>query len=134
MIARKITLLWIVIFLWTIPVRAQSQGGAKVTNLKPFLITSTYGVIAGSLIGFGSLAFYETPRDNLRNVAIGASLGLYTGILIGVYAVYVLPMFEKPAQNTPSEDPLELHGFHMYPTLQWASKTPIPSLGFETKF
>ena len=137
MLTRKIFLLLTLFFGSLNSVWAQNQGGAKVTNLKPFLITSTYGVMAGTLIGFGSLAFVETPRDNLRNVAVGASLGLYTGILMGIYAVYVMPMFDPKQNNTPSDDPLNLNGWNdpkLFPTVQWVAKTPVPSLGFEARF
>ncbi len=56
-----------------------------------FLLSCTYGVLAGTLVGAASLAFVDRPGDNLQHVARGASIGLYLGIGLGVYTVYVLP-------------------------------------------
>ena len=53
-------------------------------ELKKFLRTCTYGVIAGGLVGAASLAFSEDPGSNLNPIARGASLGLYGGIAVGL--------------------------------------------------
>ncbi len=58
---------------------------------KEFIMSCTYGVLAGTLVGAATLAFTKNPGDNLQNVARGASLGLYAGIGLGYYTVYVLP-------------------------------------------
>ena len=58
---------------------------------REFIMSCTYGVLAGTLVGTASLAFVKKPGDNLNRVARGASLGLYTGILLGLYVVYVVP-------------------------------------------
>lgn len=51
----------------------------------------TYGVLAGTLVGAATLAFEDRPSDNLNKVARGASIGLYTGILMGLYVLYLVP-------------------------------------------
>lgn len=66
------------------------------------MLTTTYGVIAGTLTGLASLAFYEKPGEKTRNIAVGASLGLYVGILLGAYVVYV-PTLSSP-RSSPSND------------------------------
>lgn len=58
---------------------------------KEFITSCTYGVLTGTLVGIASLAFTDQPGDNLQNVARGASLGLYLGIALGVYVVYIVP-------------------------------------------
>ena len=58
---------------------------------REFIMSCTYGVLAGTLVGAASLAFVERPGDNLQRVARGASLGLYMGIALGFYTVYILP-------------------------------------------
>ncbi len=68
---------------------------------REFIMSCTYGVMAGTLVGAASLAFTEKPSENLSKVARGASLGLYTGILLGLYVVYVVPGME-----VEEEDPL----------------------------
>lgn len=58
---------------------------------KEFIMSCTYGVLAGTLVGAATLAFEDKPGDNLQRIARGASLGLYAGIALGFYTVYVLP-------------------------------------------
>ena len=56
--------------------------------MREFVMSCTYGALAGTLVGAASLAFSDKPGDNLNKVARGASLGLYAGILLGAYVVY----------------------------------------------
>lgn len=53
-------------------------------EMKKFLRTCTYGVVAGALVGAASLAFAEDPGSNLNPIARGASFGLYGGIALGL--------------------------------------------------
>lgn len=82
----------------------QQEGNAG----REFIMSCTYGVLAGTLVGAASLAFTKKPGDNLNKVARGASLGLYTGILLGLYVVYVVPSMQG------GEDPEQL-GFLVQP-------------------
>lgn len=92
--------------------------------MREFIMSCTYGVLAGTLVGAALLAFTDQPGENLSKVARGASIGLYTGILLGIYVVYVVPgqNVEEPPDmlNGPSPD----QGLHWKaPTLpgpQWA--------------
>ncbi len=54
---------------------------------KDFVMSCTYGVLAGTLVGTATLAFTDKPGDNLNRIARGASIGLYAGILLGLYVV-----------------------------------------------
>lgn len=58
---------------------------------REFLLSCTYGVFAGALVGAATLAVEDDPGEKVHRVARGASLGLYTGILLGLYVVYVVP-------------------------------------------
>lgn len=71
---------------------------------REFVMSCTYGVLAGTLVGAASLAFADKPSDKLHRVARGASLGLYTGILLGLYVVYVVPSMEDTVEE--EEDPV----------------------------
>ncbi|MBK8205021.1 MAG: hypothetical protein IPK68_22895 [Bdellovibrionales bacterium] len=79
--------------------RAFGQNGANPNEpqnrgsgpMKEFVTACTYGVLAGTLVGTATLAFEDKPGDNLQNVARGASIGLYSGILLGLYVVYIVP-------------------------------------------
>lgn len=64
-------------------------------------MSCTYGVLAGTLIGAASLAFVDRPSENLNKVARGASIGLYIGILLGAYVVYVVPSMEPDPYDNP---------------------------------
>ncbi|MBX3022515.1 MAG: hypothetical protein KF799_12655 [Bdellovibrionales bacterium] len=72
---------------------------------REFLTSCTYGVMAGTLVGVASLAFVSKPGDNLNRVARGASIGLYTGILLGFYVVYIVPGM----QSGEEEDPVAMY-------------------------
>lgn len=70
--------------------------------MREFIMSCSYGVLAGTLVGAATLAFSDKPGDNLNKVARGASIGLYAGILLGLYVVYGVPSEE--------EDPSALAG------------------------
>ena len=89
---------------------------ARADELRQLIMSSAYGVLAGTLVGAATLAFTERPGDNLRNIARGASLGLYTGILLGLYVIYVVPeggeeepegdVYPSPESNIPNVYPI----------------------------
>lgn len=62
---------------------------------RDFMVSCSYGVLAGTLVGGATLAFSDMPGDNLNKVARGASLGLYAGILLGLYVIYGGPANEE---------------------------------------
>lgn len=70
----------------------------KTANAEPmrdFIMSASYGVLAGTLVGAATLAFSDKPGENLNKVARGASFGLYAGILLGLYVVYGVPNQEE---------------------------------------
>lgn len=64
---------------------------ARADSAREFMLSCSYGVLAGTLVGAATLAFSDRPGDNLNRVARGASIGLYAGILLGFYVVYGVP-------------------------------------------
>src|SRR5262249_32940288 len=70
---------------------------ARAEPVREFIMSCAYGVLAGTLVGAASLAFTDRPGDNLNNIARGASIGLYAGILLGLYVVYGVPSEEEQA-------------------------------------
>jgi len=73
---------------------------AQCSPEREFIMSCTYGVLAGTLVGAATLAFVDNPGDNLQRVARGASLGLYAGIALGLYTVYYLPcQLEKKSEE-----------------------------------
>jgi hypothetical protein len=61
---------------------------ARAEPVREFIMSCTYGVLAGTLVGAATLAFTDQPGENLNNIARGASIGLYAGMLLGFYVVY----------------------------------------------
>ena len=68
---------------------------ARAEPMRDFIMSCSYGVLAGTLVGAATLAFSDKPGDNLNKVARGASFGLYAGILLGLYVVYGVPNQEE---------------------------------------
>lgn len=68
-----------------------SPSSEAASESKEFVMSCTYGVLAGTLVGAATLAFESQPGDKLYKVARGASLGLYAGIALGLYVVYGVP-------------------------------------------
>ncbi len=73
-------------------------------KVKAVATMAAYGTVSGALLGAASLAFGTKGRS----VAIGASVGLYAGLLFGTYVIVTHQMkqkgyFENP-QTTPNPD------------------------------
>ncbi len=81
---------------------------ARAEPTREFIMSSTYGVLAGCLVGAATLAFTDKPGDNLKNIARGASFGLYAGIFLGLYVIYGVPSGSvPPMEEGPSTNPEE---------------------------
>ncbi|MCM2282550.1 MAG: hypothetical protein NDI61_11970 [Bdellovibrionaceae bacterium] len=76
---------------------------ARAEPMREFVMSCSYGVLAGTLVGAATLAFTDRPGDNLNKIARGASLGLYAGMLLGAYVIYGVP-----DEDAPEEDPAAL--------------------------
>jgi hypothetical protein len=133
--------MWGVLTMPVTKLHAQQQTTGNGRALQAFMLTTTYGVIAGTLTGLASLAFYEKPGDHSRNIAMGASLGLYVGILLGAYVVYA-PALKSSPSSTPGEDtnpddPINLNsslrGPSALPLVNWDPKNG-GQLGFVYNF
>ncbi len=68
-----------------------SLQAAMDPKLKVILESSGYGVVGGTLLGTATLAF----GGEGRNIAKGASLGLYAGLLLGTYVVSTYEMKKR---------------------------------------
>lgn len=76
------------------------------SELSEFLQDCGYGTLIGAGVGVVSLAFEKNPSDHSNNVARGASLGLYGGIVYGV-----LHAQEKKRMHEVSLVSKNLYGF-----------------------
>lgn len=121
----------LILISFTVP-RAFAQEGQN-SQSREFIMSCTYGVLAGTLVGAASLAFTNKPGDNMNHVARGASIGLYTGILLGVYVVYIVPGME----SDPEEDPvarLERVPLVLEPTLNASANPDGAQVGWKFFF
>jgi hypothetical protein len=82
-----------------------ASSAARAELSREFLMSCIYGTLAGTIVGAASLATADKPSEKLQRIARGASLGLYAGILLGLYVVYAVPdeneqLNEVLSQNT----------------------------------
>ncbi len=78
---------------------------AQASSEREFIMSCTYGVLAGTMVGAASLAFVDRPGENLQQVARGASIGLYMGIGLGIYTVYIIPKkIEKEGEDKLNDE------------------------------
>lgn len=74
---------------------------ANDPKLRVFAVSAGYGVVAGTLLGTATLAF----GGEGRNIAKGASLGLYAGLIFGAYVVTSYEMKKRGwGEEKNSED------------------------------
>ncbi len=92
---------------------AEAPVDANKFAMKEFVRSCTYGVLAGTLVGTATLAFTDQPGEHLNRVARGASLGLYAGILLGAYVVYIVPgqLEGGGEEEAPVDAPADSGGF-----------------------
>lgn len=81
---------------------AASQA-TKITSNRfgQIFTTAAYSTALGGAVGTAVLAFTSRPAENLKFIAIGASIGFLSGTLLGGYLAFV-PSFKKnsSAQNS----------------------------------
>ena len=60
--------------------------------------TAAYSTALGGAIGTAALVFTPQPSENLRFIAVGASIGFLSGILLGGYLAFI-PSFGKSSSS-----------------------------------
>lgn len=100
------------------PTAAHADAGRE------FILSCTYGTLAGTLVGAAALSFTQKPGDSLNLIARGASLGLYAGILLGLYVVYGV-------SNDDDEEALKAVGGGSASLDYWRAPVERPRLQLE---
>ncbi len=85
------------------------------TELREFMMSCHLRSFGRHFVGAASLAFTDKPGENLNRVARGASIGLYAGILLGLYVVYVVPSQMQRDQDEYA--PQVQFRFNVYPLI-----------------
>jgi len=57
---------------------------AYENDVQEVLQSSFYGGLTGALIGAAFLAFRDRPRDHLKDISVGAGIGVILGTLYGI--------------------------------------------------
>lgn len=95
----KASLLIFLLFL-AAPKNTNAQSITTEERFDDMFITAGYGTALGASLGAALLSFRSNPDENLKQVAIGASIGFITGSLLGSYVVFS-PLFvaESPKKT-----------------------------------
>ncbi len=70
-------------------------------DVHALIVTGEYGILAGTVLGAATLPFTQ----NLRSLFIGSSLGLYLGIVVGIYYIANRDNPENPLKNEEERYP-----------------------------
>lgn len=100
---------------------AQSKSSSGGNN--PYDTRNTVGVIlisglVGGVLGLSTLSFYQRPQDHIRNITLGAGLGIIASALFMTAAVATTP-------------PSTVGDWKVYPLV---SPTNLYALAFDLKF
>ncbi|MCO4792181.1 MAG: hypothetical protein KC493_00610 [Bacteriovoracaceae bacterium] len=116
---KYVTILFIsLIFLTAQPVMAQPQaGGGEDDVLQSSLMDMTTVVAiggAGAVLGLSTLSFVEEPKDHLKNILVGGSVGIIIGVAIVAYkqAASSKDMYYEDAKVTPDFKTLDRTAWH----------------------
>ncbi len=81
---------------------ASSQIISTEERFQDLFVTAGYGTAFGAAFGAALLSFQPKPEDNLRYVAVGASVGFIAGSLLGSYVIFS-PVFTASQESKPSD-------------------------------
>jgi hypothetical protein len=73
---------------------------ALSADTRSILVGGTYGVLGGAALGLISWPLTQNPRS----IALGASIGLYLGLIAGIYYIHNRDNPQNPLAYTPAYD------------------------------
>src|SRR5687767_13102576 len=74
---------WGIIFLFLATLFAPQKSYALDTNVRTVIVAGIYGTLIGTGMGLISYPFTK----NVRGIFVGSSIGLYLGIIAGIYHI-----------------------------------------------
>ncbi len=94
---------------------ARAQGTEE--RFQDLFVTAGYCAAFGAALGTAMLAFQENPSENLRYVAMGASLGFIGGSALGTYIIFSPGLSDtgEPNTNTLAMGQVPNEGFVVHP-------------------
>jgi hypothetical protein len=103
----------------------QAQSISTQERFDDMFITAGYGTALGAALGAAMLSFQAEPDQNLRQIAVGASIGFIGGSLLGSYVVFS-PVFISDSKQLPESRQLAQHeNFSIQPIIDWNSKDVV---------
>jgi len=78
------------------PRLAAQQTNSTIQALEPreAIGTILMSGLVGGILGLSTLSFYDQPQDNIRNISLGAGVGM---IAAAIYMTYSVAESTKPA-------------------------------------
>ncbi len=83
------------------PKTSQAQMISTEERFQDLFVTAGYGTAFGAAFGAALLSFQAKPQDNLRFVAIGASVGFIGGSLLGTYVIFSPALVSSSEPSDP---------------------------------
>lgn len=80
------------------PSAAKSQVITTEEKFQDLFISAGYGTVYGAALGAALLSFQSEPENNLKLIALGASVGFITGSLLGSYII-ISPVLESKSET-----------------------------------
>lgn len=87
--------------LGSLSVPCQAQVVTTEERFQDLFVTAGYGTAFGAAFGAALLSFTAKPQENLRFIALGASIGFIGGSLLGSYVVFT-PAFVGHSESKSS--------------------------------
>ncbi len=76
-----------------VPQIAKGQVISTEEKFQDLFVSAGYGTVYGAALGAALLSFQTKPENNLKLVALGASIGFISGSLLGSYII-ISPVLE----------------------------------------
>lgn len=87
--------------LGALSVPCQAQVVSTEERFQDLFVTAGYGTAFGAAFGAALLSFTAKPQENLRFIALGASVGFIGGSLLGSYVVFTPAFVSDNSGNQP---------------------------------
>ncbi|MFA6238253.1 MAG: hypothetical protein WC635_13045 [Bacteriovorax sp.] len=112
------------------------SGGILDDSLKDISIVLGAGA-AGAVLGLSTLSFVKEPSEHLKNIAVGAAVGIVVGVGVVIFsqATRSSSVIDNQAQVPMNSDKLAAiarHEFTNYKTLKVSEN--IPKIGYTFTF
>lgn len=102
-----LSLLWGAVLVGSSNISAQ-QSSSQVQALEPreAIGSILMSGLVGGILGLSTLSFYTRPQDNIRNISIGAGVGMIAAALYMTYSVTESAAIPSGRAMNSTQEPL----------------------------